>query len=612
MNLKRFWAMGLAVVMTFSIAMTGCSSSDDGQTVGEAQEQTNKDNTKGDYEGEKVLDYYLSSEPQTLDPQQMWGQPDIMVENMFMEGLMRFGKDDSSLEPGVAKGYSYDEATNTYTFELRDDAKWEDGTTVTAEDFFFAWRMAIDTSAPYSFLIADYIEGAGDYAAYDKASFLAEKDAAFANLSDEEKSARIEAMTEAELEEYKTIKDELWANVKVVAEDSTIKITVAVPAPYFPNLTAFAVYAPVKEDFYNEQAAANKYGIEAEGLLANGPWKVVEWVHKDYFKLVKNENYWNKDNINIDVINLKIVNEVETRTNLLKTGALDGSAIQSKDVPDFEDMATLDELNLQAMINRSDFSIFYIDFNHFDNPITQNANIRKALMYAMDRTSFVEKINIGDEPALAFVPKTFPGLEKTFREENGMELFEDNNKEKAKEFLNGGLKELGMSELPALDMLIGDSDIDQKVAEKFQADWKEIGITVNLVPLPWGERLTRLQNGEFAMSAAGWGPDYPDAMTFLELFESVNPNNNGRYNNPEYDKLIQAAKVEEDPAKRIQYMYDAEKLIIEDVVIVPEYFRNVHFTFKKYVTGVVIRGVGATTDFYWTDIDMAAKEADKK
>ena len=108
------------------------------------------------------------------------------------------------------------------------------------------------------------------------------------------------------------------------------------------------------------------------------------------------------------------------------------------------------------------------------------------------------------------------------------------------------------------------------------------------------------------------GSYYPDAMTFLELFESVNPNNNGRYNNPEYDKLIQAAKVEEDPAKRIQYMYDAEKLIIEDAVIVPEYFRNVHFTFKKYVTGVVIRGVGATTDFYWTDIDMAAKEADKK
>ncbi|MBZ4668155.1 MAG: OppA6 [Defluviitaleaceae bacterium] len=611
MKLKKQWSMFLAVVMIFGVALTACGTKDETQTVGEAGQQTEQ-NSESAYEGEKVLDYYLSSEPQTLDPQQMWGQPDIQVENMFMEGLMRFGKDDSSLEPGVAKGYTYDEATNTYTFELREDAKWADGTPITADDFFFAWRLAVDTSGAYSFLIADYIEGAADYAAYDKAAFLTEKDASFANLSEEDQAARIEAMTEEELNAFQAKKDELWSNVKAVAEGNNIIITLAVPAPYFPNLTAFAVYAPVKEEFYNEQNAASKYGIEAEGLLANGPWKIAEWVHKDYFKLVKNENYWNKDNINIDVINMKIVNDVETRTNLLKTGALDGSAIQSKDVPDFEDMATLEQLNLQAMINRSDFSIFYIDFNHFDNPITQNANIRKALMYAMDRTSFVEKINIGDEPALAIIPEAFPGLEKTFREENGIELFEDNNKEKAKEYLAAGLKELGMSELPTLDLLIGDGDIDQKVAEKFQADWKEIGINVNLVPLPWAERLTRLQNGDFGMSASGWGPDYPDAMTFLELFESVNPNNNGKYNNPEYDKLIQAAKQEKDAATRIQYLYDAEKILIEDAVIAPMYYRNVHFTFKNYVTGVVIRGVGATTDFYWTDIDMNAKNAEKQ
>ncbi|WP_341878057.1 peptide ABC transporter substrate-binding protein [Defluviitalea saccharophila] len=611
MKLKKQWAMLLAVVIVLGVALTACGKKDETQTVGEAGQQTEQ-NGASDYEGEKILDYYLSSEPQTLDPQQMWGQPDIQVENMFMEGLMRFGKDDSSLEPGVAKGYTYDEATNTYTFELRDDAKWADGTPITANDFFFAWRLAIDTSGAYSFLIADYIEGAADYAAYDKAAFLAEKDANFAKLGEEEQAARLEAMTEEELSAFQAKKDELWSNVKAVAEGNTIAVTVAVPAPYFPNLTAFAVYAPVKEAFYNKQSAANKYGIEAEGLLANGPWKVAEWAHKDYFKLVKNENYWNKDNISFDVINMKIVNDVETRTNLLKTGALDGSAIQSKDVPDFEDVATLDQLNLQPMINRSDFSIFYIDFNHFDNPITQNANIRKALMYAMDRTSFVEKINIGDRPALAIVPEAFPGLEKTFREENGMELYSDNAKDKAKEYLAAGLKELGMSELPTLDLLIGDGDIDQKVAEKFQADWKEIGINVNLVPLPWAERLTRLQNGDFGMSASGWGPDYPDAMTFLELFESVNPNNNGKYNNPEYDKLIQAAKKEKDAATRIQYLYDAEKILTEDAVIAPMYYRNVHFTFKNYINGVVIRGVGATVDFYWSNIDMNAKNAEKK
>ncbi|NLK21148.1 MAG: peptide ABC transporter substrate-binding protein [Epulopiscium sp.] len=611
MRLKKLWAMSLAIVMVLSIALTGCGKEEE-QTVGQAGEQVKEENKDTKFEGEKVLDYYLSSEPQTLDPQQMWGQPDIQVENMFMEGLMRFGKDDGSLEPGIAKGYTYDEASNTYAFELRDDAKWADGSLVTAEDLFFGWRLAMDTTGAYSFLISDYIEGAADYAAYTKTTFLTEKDPDFANLNEDEQGARMEKMTDEEKAEFEAKQDELWGNVKAVKDGNNIKITVAVPAPYFPNLTAFAVYAPVKEDFYKEQSAANKYGIEAEGLLANGPWKVAEWAHKDNFKLVKNEHYWNKDNINIDVVNMKMVNDVETRTNLLKTGALDGSAIQAKDVPDFEDMATLNELNLQAMINRPDYGVFYIEFNHFDNPITQNKNIRRALMYAMDRTSFVEKINLGDRPALAIIPEIFPGLEKTFREENGIELFQDNNKEKAKESLAAGLKELGMSELPTMDLLIGDGDIDQKVGEKFQADWKEVGINVNLVPLPWSERLTRLQKGEFGMSASGWGPDYPDAMTFLDLFESINPNNSGKYNNPEYDKLIQAAKNEIDPTKRMQYMYDAEKTLIDDAVVAPQYFRNVHFTFKNYVSGAVIRGVGATTDFYWADIDMAAKNAEKQ
>ncbi|WP_058486599.1 peptide ABC transporter substrate-binding protein [Defluviitalea phaphyphila] len=613
MSFKKLWAMILAVVMIGGVALTGCGAKDEDEgTVGEAQEQSEQQEEQNtEFEGEKVLDYYLSSEPQTLDPQQMWGQPDLFVENMFMEGLLRFGKDDSSLEPGVAKGYTYDEATNTYTFELREDAKWADGTPVTADDFFFAWRNAIDTSGAYSFLIYEYIEGADEYAAYDKSAFLTEKDPSFADLSEEEQDARIENMTEEELNEFQAKKDELWNNVKAVAEGNNIKITVGVPAPYFPSLTAFAVYAPAREDFYNEKMASNEYGIEATGLMGNGPWKVEEWAHNDYFKLVKNENYWNKDNINIDVINLKIVDNVETRTNLLKTGKLDGSAIQANDVPDFEDMATLNELNLQPLINRPDFAVFYTEFNHND-PIMSNANIRKAIMYAMDRTSFVEKINIGDEPALAVIPKLFPGLEKTFREENGMELFEDNNKEKAKEYLEAGLEELGMTELPAIDFLIGDSDIEQKIAEKFQADWKEIGINVNLIPLPWGERLSRLQSGDFAMSSSGWGPDYPDAMTFLDLFQTGNPNNSGGYSNPDYDKLIEAAKTETDPAKRIQYMYDAEKILIEDAVIAPQYFRNVHFTFKNYVSGVVIRGVGSTTDFYWADIDMAAKNAEQE
>jgi oligopeptide transport system substrate-binding protein len=259
-----------------------------------------------------------------------------------------------------------------------------------------------------------------------------------------------------------------------------------------------------------------------------------------------------------------------------------------------------------------DYSSFYTDFNHFNNKITQNENIRKAIMYAMDRKSFVEKINLGDSPALGIIPEHFLGLSKSFREENGAQLFEDNQKDKAKEYLAKGLQELGLKELPPLDMLIETSDISMKIAQKYQEDWKQVGITVNPVPVPWSEKMSRLQSGNFAMVADGWGPDYLDPMTFLELFETGNGNNYGQYSNTKYDELIEKARVETDKAKRMGYFYDAEKILIDDAVVAPNYYRVAHWTYKKYVTGVVTRGIGANVDFYWADIDMAAKNAEKK
>src|SRR5690606_1357858 len=125
-------------------------------------------------------------------------------------------------------------------------------------------------------------------------------------------------------------------------------------------------------------------------------------------------------------------------------------------------------------------------------------------------------------------------------------------KETAKQLLAKGLQELGLKQLPAIDMVIEDSDIAQKIAVKFQQDWKEIGVTVNLVPVPWGEKLRRLKAGEFAIAVNGWGPDYMDPMTFLGLFQTGNGNNYGKFSNAQYDKLINDARVEKDPAKRMK------------------------------------------------------------
>lgn len=618
MKSKKTLASIAAAILIVSTVFIGCSKT--GTTPG------NNTNEPSKYSGPKVLDTVIGDEPQTLDAQQVIGAPDMFALNFFMEGLTRSGKEEGKYEPAVAKSWNYDQATNTYTFELNKDAKWSNGDPVTAADFFFGWRLAMEESTPYSYMIS-YIKGAQDYADVTKKSFLLQKDAAFKTLNDNYKaekdankkkdlksqiSKRLENMTDAEQAEYKKLKDDLWSKVGAKEKDGKLEIQLASPVPFFLGLTSFPVYFPVNEKFYNEHKKAGDYTLEATGLLSNGPWVIKEWKHKESFKLVKNDKFWNKDNIKIDEVNIKVVNDVATRTNLLKTGKLDGSAIQANDLKDFEDAAVLNQYNLQPLVNMPDYTVFYIDFNHFNNKITQNSNIRKAMAYAMDRKSFVEKINLGDQPALGVIPNSFLGLNKSFREENGAALFEDNQKEKAKEFLAKGLQELGLKEMPAMDMLIETSDISMKIAQKYQEDWKQIGITINLVPVPWSEKLSRLQSGDFALCADGWGPDYLDPMTYLELFETNNGNNYGQYSNPKYDELIEKARNEADKAKRMGYFYEAEKILADDMVVAPNYYRIAHWTYKKYLTGVVNRGIGANTDYYWADIDMDAKLSGNK
>lgn len=586
---RRLATVSMALIAVVMFLMSCGGGGDNGSTSEKKVEK---------YTGPKVLHYY-NEEPKTLDPQKCYGAPGIFAINMFSEGLYRSGKNEGEYIPGVAESHTFDQATNTYVFTLRSDAKWADGSAVTPADFVYGWKRALDQKTVYSFLITDFIKGAKEYTDYDKKAYLKKK-----RRIKKPTDKHVEKMTEKQVAQYEAEKAKLWKKVAIKAEGNTLTVELKAPAPFFLGLVAFTVYHPAKESFVSGRT---DYGIEQTGILANGPWKITEWKHKDIVVLQKNEHYWNKDAINIDEIRLKRIQDVETRTNLLKTGDIDGSAIQAKDLQDFDDAGFRDKYHLSDMIDLADFVVFYVEYNHFNNKYVKNKNIRKAISYAMDRQSFVDKINLGDRKALALVPYGFAGLNKSFREEVGNELFPDNAKEKAKEYLAKGLKELRISKLPTLELITGESDISKKIGEKFQADWKEIGIDIKLVPVPWAEKLKRLQAGKFALSSSGWGPDYPDPMTYLDLFESTNGSNHGKYKNKKYDKLIRGAKKEKDPAKRMEMLYEAEKIVIEDMVISPQYFRVAHWTYKTYITGVIHRGIGASTDFYWADIDMDAK-----
>lgn len=612
MKKKKILASLLVAMLVSATVLAGCDKKVD---------KVEKDPAKAAVP--QVLNYYTSAEPETLDAQQISGAPDFQIANMFIESLVRNSKEEGKYDPGVATKWTLDEATNTYTFELNKNAKWADGTVVTAKDFFFGWKLALDGGAPYSFMLTDYIVGAQEYADLTTESFYAGKDAKFSALvesrgaeKDKAKKAVIAAKVTEELKkitaeqttEYEAQKKDLWSKVGIAEKDGNIEIKLSKVVPYFVGLTANAVYCPVNEAFYN--AHSSDYTLEAAGLNSNGPWKITEWKHDDSFTLEKNANYWNKENIKLDTIKLKVVKEIATRTNLLKTGLLDGSAIQANDLKDFQDKAVLDQYKLQDLIDMPDYTIFYLEFNQFNNPITMNKNIRKAISLALDRKGLVESITQGDMAALSLIPEFFPGLEKSFREENGMALIEDNQQDKAKEALKAGLAELKLAKLPVQDVLYDEGDLGKKQAEKSQSDLKAIGIDVNIVPVAWSDKLKRLKAGDFGICSSGWGPDYADVMTFLDLFESTNGNNYGKYNNPDFDKLIKDAKSEADPKTRMDHLYKAEKLLMEDMAVAPRYFRISHWTFKNYLTGVVNRGTGPATDFYWASVDMAKKTAE--
>ena len=623
MKKRKILSLVLTGLMLSSTFLIGCGQ----KKVADDSKATNTKVETPAPKVDKILNYYLGDEPETLDGQQMTGAPDLLISNMFMEGLARYGKEEGKYVPGVAKEWKYDTTANKYTFTLRDDAKWMDGTPVTAKDFVYGWKLALDGNSQYAGMITDYIAGTQQYFDLTEDVFYASKDANYKTLlgqRDAEKdaakkkdlSSKVEeakkALPKTLVDEYIKTKADLWSKVGIKESSNTLELTLSAPCPYFIGLVAFSVYNPVNQKFHESHLKSKDYTLEASGLNSNGPWIVKDWKHKDSISLEKNPNYWNNKEIKIDKVNIKIVIDVATRTNLLKTGAIDGSAIQSSDLKIFQDKAVRDQHNLQDMIDMPDYTIFYLEFNFINNPITMNVNIRRAIALAMDRKGLVDKISIGDEPALAVIPGYFPGLNKSFRDENGKILIQDHQVDKAKEYLKQGLTELKLDKLPAQDMLVGTGDVSMKIAQKTQSDLKEVGIDVNIVPVTWGDKLQRLKSGNFGICSSGWGPDYMDPMTYLNLFQSTNGNNHGKYTNPKYDDLINNAYKETDAAKRMGYFYDAEKILVNDMVVAPEYNRIAHWVFKDYLTGVINRGSGPATDFYYADVDMTKKLADKK
>jgi oligopeptide transport system substrate-binding protein len=301
----------------------------------------------------------------------------------------------------------------------------------------------------------------------------------------------------------------------------------------------------------------DKYANGVDNLLYNGPYKMTQFNPTSGVTVVKNEDYWNADNVEFSQLEGKIVNEFDTAVNLFESGQLDETNIQGEYVTQYKGKPEL--------VTITQFATGYLTFN-FDVPIFKNKNVRQAVQMGFNRAAMNYKfLKNGSEPATGLVPDGIAGPDdKTFREAEGPTM-PDYDPAKAKELYKKGTDEVG--ENPEIELLTYDDSESRDLATFMQSEFKKMGMKLKVKVQPFSQKLKLEEDGDFQLSNQAWIADYDDPMTFLDLFESSSTYNTsiaGGYRNSQYDQLINDAKAETDTAKRMDMLLEAEKLLVEE------------------------------------------------
>ncbi len=539
MKMKRKFVLFISMLLIGTLLVTGCGG---GGT--DTSKETDEGTGEGTETGEKILRSNNSSEPGSLDPALAQGTHESWIlENVF-EGLMTFDENGELVE-GMAESYELSEDELTYTFTLRDGITWSNGDPVTAEDFEFTWKRALDPELGANYAnILYYIEGGEAY-----------------NTGE---GSRDDVAVKA-------------------VDEKTLEVTLERPTAYFLELTAFYTYFPVNKKVVEENP---DWAKKPETHVSNGPFKLVTWDHNAKIILEKSESYYNADKIKLDGIDLDIIEDQNTAWQKYEGGEYDILV----DIPTSV-VAELQAQNDERLEIGAQVGTYYYNINPEHKPFN-NVKVRKALNLALDRETIVKDITQGGQIAAEGVVPY--GLE----DENGKEFRDgvgnliEYNPEEAKTLLEEGLKEEGMTveEFNSKNfvLLYNTSESHKKIAQAAQEMWRsELGIEIDLENVEFQVKLDREQAGDYDISRAGWIGDFMDPMTMLELWWSQSSFNDVKYNNPEYDALLDEAKSTVDQSVRMEAMRKAEKMLVEDMPVIPVYFYTQPYIVKEGVTDII-------------------------
>ncbi|MGY0693364.1 peptide ABC transporter substrate-binding protein [Virgibacillus sp. FSP13] len=533
------WSLFLALVLAMSIVLAACGGDSDKESKGNADNGDGESSLSSD----QTFNVNIKSEPPSLHPGKATDSTSSAVLLQTFEGLMRINQDGEP-EEAMAESVNVSDDKTTYTFTIRDDAKWSNGDPVTAQDFEYAWKWVLDPESPDT----DYA-----YQLYViKGAKAAKEDGG--SLDD----------------------------VGVIAkDDKTLVVELNQPTPYFLDLTAFYTYFPVNKNVAEgndewAQDAGDKY-------VTNGPFIMESWEHKNKIVLKKNTDYWDAENVSLETINMYMIDDENTALQMYKNDELDWAGSPTDAIP----LAAIPALKQDGSLNVSPKAgVYYYSFNTEVEPFN-NVNIRKAFSLAMNREGIVKNITKGEQqPAMALVPPSI-------WEENEEGYFKDNDVEKAKEYLQKGLDELGLDKLPTVKISYNTSEAHAAIAQAVQDMWREnLGVDVELNNEEWNVFLDTMSEGNYQVGRMGWNADFNDAINFLEIFESVGGNNYTNWENEEFANLIQKSRTETDEAARDDILRQAEKLFMDEMPIAPIYFYTNVWLNKDYVKDVQVSPLG--------------------
>jgi len=504
---------------------------------------------------EQSITIALTQEPPNLNTMQTTDLVSFFVLGHVKEGLLRYDR-RGRLVAGVAESWEVDDLE--VVFHLRKDARWSDGSQITAHDFVFAWRHIIDpaSAAPYASIHYPILNA--------EAIHKGEKPVTELGVS--------------------------------APDDLTLKVSLQNRSGYFLKLMVHAAFYPVRAEFFNQQD--DRYAAEPENLLYNGPFKLVNWVHGASLTMVKNSEYWDSDSITLNQIKVGYITaDNRTRLNLFRDNSVALVRLDGETVKD----AASQKLKVRTFVTGG---VAFIRFNvRKGNPV-ENINIRKAIQAVFNPEIFVNRIMAvpGYKPAHTFFPSWLAGVDGKFQQEYPITPV-NTDAMHARESIGKAKKELGVSRVPQLILLTVASPTGNKISEFLQGLLKsKLDVDLKIDSQTFKQYLAKSRNGEFDLLLSSWFPDFDDIMTYADLLGSGNPNNRGGYASEEYDNWLKVVQGAADQRERMDAAAQLQEIIRNEVMVLPMAETGSAYVQHNKLKGVVRRVLGADPDYTYARV----------